>query len=237
MKKIGWMLLLGLLWTAGCTPQPAAPTPPNTPSSMTLDLDVKPANPLPNQPITLSAKVTANNKAINGANVEFEVWAKDAKNHSMLKSKRTGEGIYSITNTYPIAGTYHVIVHATTSQMHQMISKTFTIGEAENPEPNHHTKSNGLMMHIQLPATAKSGQNTKLYGHILQNNQALTEAEVGFEIWKEGQSNHDFIDVAEIKPGEYYSAYQFKTPGTYHIKLHVEKGKIHDHTEQILAVH
>jgi hypothetical protein len=236
LKKIVLVLLLGLLFISGCTSQSTTPTLPNSPASISLAFEVKPTKPVPNQPVTLSAKVTGNNKPVNDANVEFEIWHTKAKNHSMLKTKRTGEGVYAITNTYPITGTYNVIVHATTPQVHQMISKTFTVGETTNDEQSHHTSTDGLMMHIQLPPTAKSGQNTKLFGHLAKNNKALTEANVQFEIWKEGESNHDFTDVAETKPGEYYSAYQFKTSGTYHIKLHVEKGKIHDHTEQTLVV-
>lgn len=230
------MLVLGLLFVSGCTSQSTTPAPPSAPASISLTFEVQPAKPVPNQPVTLMAKVTGNNKPVNDANVEFEVWPTGAKKHSMLKTKRTGEGAYTITNTYPTAGTYNVIVHATTPQVHQMISKTFTIGETANDDHTHHTGTDGLMMHIQLPTAAKSGQNTKLYGHITQNNKPLTEANVQFEIWKEGESNHDFTDVAETKPGEYYSAYQFKTSGTYHIKLHVEKGKLHDHTDQTLVV-
>ncbi|MCH5585892.1 FixH family protein [Shimazuella sp. AN120528] len=236
MKKIGWMLSLGLLLVSGCTSPSTTSTRPSAPTSISLQFEVQPTKPIPNQPVTLSAKVTGNNKPVNDANVEFEIWNKEAKSHSMLKTKQTAEGTYTITNTYPIAGTYNVIVHATTPQVHQMLSKTFTIGETSNKEQSHHSGDNGLMMHIQLPSNAKSGQSTKLFGHIAQNNQALTGANVEFEIWKEGESNHDFTDVAETKPGEYYSTYHFKTPGTYHIKLHVEKGKIHDHTEQLLIV-
>lgn len=236
MKKLVWMLSLGLLFVSGCTSQSTTPVPPSAPASISLAFEVQPAKPVPNQPVTLTAKVSGNNKPVNDAEVEFEIWPAKAKNHSMLKTKRTGEGVYTITNTYPAAGTYNVIVHATTPQVHQMISKTFTIGEAANNEQGHHAGADGLMMHIQLPTAVKSGQNTKLYGHIAQNNKSLTEANTQFEIWKEGETNHDFTDVAETKPGKYYSAYQFKTPGTYHIKLHVEKGRLHDHTEQELIV-
>jgi hypothetical protein len=230
------MLALGLLFLNGCTTKSTTPAPPSAPASISLAFEVQPAKAVPNQPVTLIAKVTGDNKPVNDANVEFEVWHSNDKNHTMLKTKRTGEGVYSITNTYPTAGTYNIIVHATTPRVHQMISKTFTIGEAIHEEKGHHAEANGVLMHIQMPTTTKSGQNTKLYGHITQNNQPLTEANVQFEIWKDGESKHDFTDTAEIKPGEYYSAYLFKTAGTYHIKLHVEKGKTHDHTEQTLVV-
>lgn len=236
MKKIGWLLALPLILISGCTSQSNTPTQQNAPSSIALQFEVKPANPTPEQPVTLTTKVTGNNKPVNDANVEFEVWHSEAKNHSMLKSTRTGDGTYSITNTYPMAGKYNVVIHATTPKVHQMISKTFTIGEAKTNRHEHQTDGTGLMLHIQLPATAKSGQNTKIYGHVAQNNKPLTNANVQYEIWKEGTTNHDFTDVAETNPGEYYSSYHFKTPGTYHIKLHVEKGEIHDHTEQKLVV-
>ncbi|WP_028777652.1 FixH family protein [Shimazuella kribbensis] len=236
MKKIGWLLALVLLLISGCTSQPTTPTTPNAPTSISLNFEVNPSKPTPNQPVTLNANVTGNNKPVNDARVEFEVWHKDAKDHAMLKTKRVGNGKYSITNTFPISGTYNVIIHATTPQVHQMISKTFIIGETPSDQHDHHAGANKLMLHIQLPETAKSGQDTKIFGHIAQNNKPFTEANVQYEIWKEGTNKHDFTDVAETKPGEYYSAYHFQTPGTYRIKMHVEKGKVHDHTEQTLVV-
>jgi hypothetical protein len=236
VKKLGWIFVLVLLLISGCTTQSTTPTLPTIPKNIALSFSTSPSNPTPNQPVTLVAKVTGDSKPVNDASVEFEVWNTGSENHSMLKAKRTGEGTYTISNTYPIAGSYNVIVHATTPQTHQMISKTFTIGKSTEKQHDHHAKIDGLMLHIQLPSTAKSGQDTKLFGHITQNNKPFTAANVQFEIWKKDTNPHDFTDVAETKPGEYYSTYRFKTPGTYYVKLHVEKGKVHDHTEQSLVV-
>jgi hypothetical protein len=140
-----------------------------------------------------------------------------------------------VTTTYPITGNYHVIIHATTPQVHQMIEKTFVVGEPPT-EHHQHQNNDGVLLHIQLPTNAKSGEYSKLYGHITQQNKVLTGAKVQFEIWKTGATKLDFIDTTETKPGEYFSNYRFPTPGNYYIKLHVEKGSIHEHTEQTLEV-
>jgi hypothetical protein len=236
LKKLSWLFVSLILLLGGCSTPPSPTSTTNAPKNISLSFAVQPSNPAPNTPVTLTAKVTGDNKPVNDANVEFEIWNGTSKNHSMLKTKRTGEGTYTITNTYPIAGTYNIVIHATTPQVHQMIAKTFAIADQENAPHEHKAGASGVLLHIQLPSSAKSGQDTKLLGHISQNNKPLTAANVQYEIWKDGDSNHDYTDVAEINPGEYYSTYRFKTAGKYHVKLHVEKGSIHDHTEQTLVV-
>jgi hypothetical protein len=236
VKKVVPILAFMLISFSGCAPKPTAPIQPNIPTQLTLSFETNPTKPAPNQPLTLMTKVTSNNKAVDNANVEFEIWKTETKNHQMMKAKRTGDGLYTITNMYPASGIYNIIIHATTPQVHQMISKTFTLGQVSKEQHEHHSATAGLLLHLQLPATAKSGQETKLIGHVAQHNKPFTGANVKFEMWKNDSSKHDYADVEETKPGEYYSTYQFKTSGTYHVKMHVEKGTEHEHSEQMLVV-
>jgi hypothetical protein len=230
------ILAILLILISGCAPKPTAPIQPNIPTQLTLSFETNPAKPVPNQPVTLMTKVTSNNKAVDNADVEFEIWKKEEKNHQMIKAKRTGDGLYTISTKYPVSGIYNVIIHATTPQVHQMISKTFTIGQVPKDQHEHHSATADLLLHLQLPATAKSGQETKLIGHVAKNNEPFTGANVKFEVWKQDSNKHDYTEVTETKPGEYTSTYQFKTPGTYHVKLHVEKGSEHEHSEELLVV-
>lgn len=70
-----------------------------------------------------------------------------------------------------------------------------------------------------------------------KDNQALTEAAVKFEIWREGEEKHQYVDASEKQPGEYTTANAtFPASGTYTVKVHVEKGEIHDHKEFSVTV-
>lgn len=232
MKKIIFLFAIFICLLCGCTSKSTNTASTPAPTQLNLSFETNPTKPSLNQPVTLLVKVTGNNKPVNNADVKFEVWT-GKQAHHMLKTNRTGDGVYTITNTFPTAGMYNVVVHAFTPQVHQMIMDMFTIGSNEQE----HKTVAGLLLHLQLPANAKSGQLTTIIGHAMLNNQVLTSANVEFEVWKDNSSKHDFsTKVTETKPGEYTGTYDFTTPGTYHIKMHVEKGKIHEHQEEMLIV-
>lgn len=104
----------------------------------------------------------------------------------------------------------------------------------EHEHGDHHNSE--LAFDFQVNDTVKSKQNTKLTVQLNQNDKPLTGATVRFEIWAETQNKHEFINTVDDTNGQYSAIYAFPSSGDYNVKIHVEKGSIHDHTVKNVKV-
>jgi hypothetical protein len=103
--------------------------------------------------------------------------------------------------------------------------------QSEGTEHEHGDHYNSkLAFDFQVNNPVKSKQKTELTVHLNQNDKPLTGATVRFEIWPETQNKHEFINAVEDTNGQYSAIYAFPSSGAYNVKIHVEKGSIHDHT-------
>ncbi|WP_421382911.1 FixH family protein [Bacillus salacetis] len=196
---------------------------------------------------TIQAKVTQGEENVDDAKeVEFEFWkeGEESDDHEMIEGESQGEGIYSIEKTVEEAGIYYVISHVTARDMHTMPKLELTIGDVEKTEHAHeeegHDHGDGhgeeATGHLMVPDTVKKEEEFDLTGHAKHGEEPLTEAQVRFEIWKDGEEKHEFIDTSEEGEGEYKASHMFSEAGTYHVKLHIEKGELHTHTEKTVTV-
>jgi hypothetical protein len=239
MMKRYWFffhLVLFILVAAGCGQlKPETKEPHNRPTPARLDITFQssPDHPGKNQPVEFSSVITAENKPFPNANVEFEVW-QQGKEHQTIKASHQADGKYTAVQKFPEDGEYHVVVHVTAPGIHQMISGSFTVGSAQNDSHAHH--DSGVHMHLELPDPVQAGQTIEASAHVGLDQKALSGANVRLEVWKQGNGQHEFIETSEKKPGEYAATLSFPEKGTYHVKLHVEKDKIHDHQEKTVTV-
>ncbi|MEN2767490.1 FixH family protein [Ornithinibacillus xuwenensis] len=208
----------------------------------------------PNETITISAKVTQGGEAVNDANeVRFEFWkdGQASEEHEMINGEFQSDGIYAIEKMVQEPGTYYVIAHVTAREMHKMPKQELVIGEIEHStdkeqdehehdsgeESNHdHHASSDLMLHIMVDSTVDKDQEIALVGHIQQEEQPVSEADVDFEIWKAGTEKHEYVEATEEVQGEYTANYTFVEAGEYTIKLHFKKDDLHDHQETTITV-
>ncbi|MBB6451797.1 hypothetical protein HNQ94_000218 [Salirhabdus euzebyi] len=226
---------------------------PELPEMIDVEILTEPGldNLQPNETIAIQAKVTQGDELVNDADeVQFEFWKKDQEEeHEMIDGEFQGEGIYSIEKTVEEHGIYYVIAHVTARQMHNMPKLELTIGDAdvssteEEKDDDHHEHAHGdhhdatgIVMHIQVDSTVQKDREISLISHIKQNGEALTDAEVEFEVWQEGQEKHEYVEATESVDGEYVTPYTFSNSGEYHIKLHFVKGDLHDHTQTTITV-
>ncbi|WP_409252663.1 FixH family protein [Bacillus sp. SCS-153A] len=186
---------------------------------------------------TIQAKVTQGDENVDDANeVEFEFWKKDEEQHEKLEGQSQGEGVYSISMKVDEPGIYYVISHVTARDMHTMPKLELAIGDSGHAHEEGHDHGEEVTGHIMMADNVKAGEDSELTGHAMSGEEPLTEADVRFEIWRDGEENHEYIDAAEISDGEYKSTYIFSEKGTYHVKLHIEKGELHTHTEKTIMV-
>ncbi|SDY94202.1 FixH family protein [Thermoactinomyces sp. DSM 45892] len=190
-------------------------------------------------PVTFQANVKQGENGVTNAKVEFEVWKGTSTDHKQYPAKHISNGDYTASDSFKDAGTYHVIVHVYTDKDHKMAEGTFQVGEQKAEEHGHQHGEQKASLHIMLPDSIEKGKSFSLMGHVMDaKGKPLTGANVKFEIWKEGDKKHQFIDVSEGKAGEYTKDYSFAESGKYHVQLHVEKPsiKLHEHVEKTVSV-
>lgn len=204
--------------------------------------------------ITIKAKVNqGEGKVINADEVKFEIWKSDQEDHEMIPAHNEKDGTYSIKKTFNEGGNYFIVAHTTANRMHSMPKKEVIVegGDSGNHQTtneengneqqhsdhqhnDHHSSEVSFDFHA--PSTIKSDQPVELSVKLAQGDQLISGANVRFEIWQENDAKHDFIVAKETSSGTYSSDYSFPKDGHFIVKIHVEKGNIHDHTEKTVDV-
>jgi hypothetical protein len=205
---------------------------------------------------TIEASVVQGKEKVTDADeVKFEIWKAGQDNHEMVEAKHQKDGIYSIKKTFTEGGNYYIVAHTTARRMHSMPKKEITVEAmeaekqaegmehshddhpaegSEDEHGDHHNSEVDFDFHVHEPI--KSNQKADLTVHLNQGSEQITGASVRLEIWGENQSKHEFIPAVEGANGAYSLTYTFPSSGTFNVKIHVEKGNIHDHTEKTVNV-
>jgi hypothetical protein len=177
--------------------------------------------------------------------VKYEVWMEGSKEESeMIMAQQGEEGNYSADKTFDENGVYHVQVHVTANDMHTMPKTKIVVGEAEissesgsGDEEEHHHEHGEVSIHLMKPETVPEGEQVELTSSIEKSESPLTEAQVRYEIWLDGQEKHEWVNTEESEEGTYMGKYEFTEKGMYYITVHVENDEgVHEHTEEMITV-
>lgn len=245
MKKILSLLIVCIMITTGCSNVKKKEPVVEKPVDVTILLPNTGINA--NKEVTLRAEVSQNNKAVSDADeVQFEIGKTGEDSMAMLDAKNGVDGIYSAKYTFTQPGDYYVVAHVTARDQHTMPKKDIKVSNptannsvSQTSEHESHSDDHHSDVMIHLMGTEKINVNKgKLFTiHLMTNDgKALEKANVRIETWKEEHGKHDYTDAKEVAPGEYEVKYTFKEKGTNTVKVHVEKGKLHDHTENEVTV-
>ncbi|OLN21254.1 hypothetical protein BTO30_16100 [Domibacillus antri] len=92
--------------------------------------------------------------------------------------------------------------------------------------------------HVSIDFTAEAAEQEAInLQTVLQlEEKPLTQADVSFEIWQDGDEKHEYVAAVEQDSGTYSAAYQYPDKGTYIVNIHVVKGELHDHQEQTISI-
>jgi hypothetical protein len=191
-------------------------------------------------------------KVTDADEVKFEIWKNGEEDHEMLLGEHRGEGKYSVKKTFTEPGTYSIVAHVTARSMHNMPKKEITVGENQATNSENNSKDNNehqsehhnhhghhhshVMIALQNEQTYQINTDIALSANVQLDQQPLSEAQVKFEIWKENAEKHEFIDAKEEGNGEYKVVKKFTEPGNYFVKIHVQKGDIHEHQVEKIVV-
>ncbi|MCT2536502.1 FixH family protein [Aquibacillus koreensis] len=78
------------------------------------------------------------------------------------------------------------------------------------------------------PETPRVNTDTTIKAIVTQGKDKVNDAnEVIFEVWKEGQEDHEMIEASNQGDGIYSITKQFKTEGNYFVVSHVTARDMH----------
>ncbi|WNF23469.1 FixH family protein [Mesobacillus jeotgali] len=255
MKKFLVLFITLFFMITGCSNSESGVNQEKEPELLEVDL-IAPEDLLIGNEVVLAAEVTQGEEKVEDADeVKFEVRKVGDEDSEMIDATHQGKGIFEIKKTFKEDGEYMVTAHVTARSMHNMPSEKITVGNpagtgsdtehqhsestdshenGDTTEGNHH--HGNVSIELDTNQDFKVNQKVNLSAQINNENQPLTDARVRFEIWYGEDSNHEFVDGTEMGNGVYIYEKVFPKTGTYHIKVHVEKGEIHDHKEEAITV-
>lgn len=257
MKKYALLILSLVLLLAGCGSKEEnkqADTLP-VPIPIAVDLQIAPEHIEANTAVTFTAVVTQENEKVDDADeVLFEIWKKGSEDHEMIDAEHKGNGQYVIEKSFAEDGIYYVISHVTARNMHNMPKKEFVVGNAEASDDNDHHEGiadshteqghdssqhhdhSAITIQFKTEDVLQVNKSTLLTATILaDDHHALLEADVQFEIWQDGDEKHFYVRATE-QDGSYQATTTFEKQGKYNVRVHVLKGDLHDHSEQVVEV-
>lgn len=208
-----------------------------------------------NQETIIKAVVTqGKNKVTNADEVKFEISKAGDDQHEMIQGKHQKDGVYSIQKTFKDGGQYYIVAHVTANRMHNMPRKEILVGDAnhtndqeetgkatendQSSDHNDHSHDHASKLEFEFDnhSSYKVNEETELTVYLKSNDLPLEGAQVKFEIWKDNQHQHDYFDATEVTAAKYALPYTFTSTGLYNLKIHVEKGDIHDHTTDSVEI-
>ncbi|WP_026694246.1 FixH family protein [Peribacillus kribbensis] len=244
MQKYGAAILTALLLLSGCSDSGHRETRDAVPKMLDVQLHI-PKTAEVNQEVELSAKVTQDKKAVTDAEkVEFEIRRNGEAESEMVEVKTQKKGIYKIKKTFSEDGVYLITSHVTARDMHSMPSGKLIVGKGDTAAAKEsdngggeHDHSGDVQIHLMGVENIKAHADVLLTAHVSNHNEPLEKAAVRFELWKDGESRHEYLDAKEAARGVYTYTHKFPAAGFYHVKVHVEKEeKIHEHIEMKVVV-
>ncbi|MGE7604136.1 FixH family protein [Peribacillus sp. NPDC097675] len=166
--------------------------------------------------------------------VLFEVRKSGQDKREMLETKNTGSGTYQVMHTFGKEGKYHVIAHVTAKGQHVMPEKEIVITDNESEGAAVHPRADVLIEFHSNPVTA--GNSSTFEAKVHKDGKPLTDADVHFEVWKDGSDESQFTNTKEGENGKYLNKVSFDETGTYKVQVHVEKEEVHEHQLQTIQV-
>lgn len=166
--------------------------------------------------------------------ITFEVRKSGEDKREMLEAKNTGSGTYQVMHTFGEQGKYFVTAHVTAKGTHVMPEKVVEIQGEDSEGASAHPSTDVSIEFHNLPA--KAGEKSEFTANVELDGKPLTEADVQFEVWKDGKEESRFVKAAEKASGLYNNQVSFDEPGTYKVQVHVEKGALHEHQLQSIQV-
>ncbi|WP_110928951.1 FixH family protein [Bacillus massiliglaciei] len=187
--------------------------------------------------LIIETSVTQGEKPVDRADeVLFEIRKSGSDQREMIGAKYTENGSYQIMHAFPESGDYFVIAHVTAKGLHVMPEKKIKIISTEHSAETMQHPSTDFSVEFLKSDTESGNKKMKLEARLLLDGKPLSDANVSFEVWKDGSEDSRFIRAAEEEQGRYANLVTFDEKGTYKVQVHVEQGELHEHQLQTIEI-
>jgi len=236
MKKL-YMCTALLVMLAGCQ-ESEMPEDKEVNSAVPVSMDasiVIKGKVEPGKEVILETAVKQGSHLVNEADeVLFEVRKSGQDKREMLEAKNTGSCMYQVMHTFEEQGKYIVVSHVTAKGLHVMPEKEVVVPGHESEGASVHPSTDVSIGFQSNPV--KAGNSSNFEATVELNGKPLTNADVNFEVWKEGSEESHFTKAEEDGNGTYLNKVSFEEAGTYKVQVHVEKDEVHEHQLQTIHV-
>jgi YtkA-like len=250
MKKIALLMAILLVAVLGaCGNDAGTGQNQEVPELLEVEINLPEENLEVGEEIDLEAYVSQGGEAVEDADeVKFEVLKQGETESEMFEGEHQGEGIYTAKKKFDAEGVYAVTAHVTARDMHNMPKKELTVGipsESTDSEDegsdthqdsHEHEHEQAVVVDLQSGLDMVVNEEMELSVLIKEKGNPLTGAKISFEIWKEGQEQHEFIDATEDGEGIYHVTKTFDTTGNHLINVHINTDSLHEHQLFSVAV-
>lgn len=234
---IGSILGAILLSACGVTEEPIKTTSDEVPEMVDVDLTV-PQTAIVDEEITFTAAVTQGQEIVEDAHeVMFEVKNTTSGDKEMIEASLNDDKHYAINYSFETAGTYDITSHVTARELHVMPTKQIIVTDDDEDFEANETPATGDTNYDDQSATIEFTEGTTTVGKatLLATNVSLSGtplegARVQYDISREGDDHHAWLEASELEAGIYQTEFIFTELGAHEIEIHVTKGDdLHDH--------
>jgi hypothetical protein len=122
-----------------------------------------------------------------------------------------------------------------------LLLATGCAGTSDGHDASQHTGHNAAPQKVTIdwqpaPAEPKAGQAVAITAKLTLENQPVNDAEVEFEVWKEGSEAHEMLKPTADQQGRYTTRKTFDQPGLYHVTIHTTAKGLHQMPTRDLQV-
>ncbi|KKK34497.1 hypothetical protein WN59_07145 [Salinicoccus sediminis] len=113
--------------------------------------------------------------------------------------------------------------------------------DSENRDHGSHEEADeevrSLDVNLEVPGTAKAGENESFTAHVTSNEEDVTDADkVRFEVLDADGNSLDMIEAEHSENGLYTIDYTFDEAGDYSVISHVDAYQLHTMPEKQVTV-
>lgn len=119
-----------------------------------------------------------------------------------------------------------------------MMTTIACTGKGNAPGTTSLVEDTPIDVHFQYsPKEPKAKEKVELTVFVTQGNDLVQDADgVKYELWEEGEDQHEMITASKTKDGSYSSPYTFTKPGKYYVIYHVDARGFHDMKKNELVI-
>ncbi|MCM3597955.1 FixH family protein [Metabacillus idriensis] len=107
------------------------------------------------------------------------------------------------------------------------ITSVFILSACNTSSSNNETELKVIEVDLSGSSYKPSGEESIIQALVTQGEEKVTDAKVNFEIWKDGDKDHEMVEGDNIGKGIYTMNKTFDRKGSYNVIVHTYAKDMH----------